>query len=376
MNLRYHITSILLAVAMAFNVLPPTSSAAEGTGNFKRVNTYQSGMFTDVPSEAWYASGVRSAYELGLMKGSDGAFSSNGPVKLSEAITMAARLHSIYYNGSENFQQTSPWYSVYVDYAKRVGILTQDYLDYNVATTRIQFATIFAHALPASALHSINNIADGAIPDVNVSTANAQEVYSLYRAGVLTGSDDKLTFHPSSSVLRSEAAAIATRMALPEQRVTIKTNIQPTHTWQGDPSLDFTAQLSTGESFTLSKQAGKVVVVNFWATFTWGVTGEPSVFSRLYSEYDTDEVKMIFINCGEDPKTVQSFLDGVGCTLPVICDTNDTISSAYASTYGATLIPRTVIFGKDGTISVDYLGLRNYQIVKSLIDSALEGRTD
>lgn len=372
MKLRYHIMSILLAVAAAFTVLPPISSAAEGAENFRKVNSYHNGMFTDIPPEAWYADGVRSAYELGLMKGSGSTFSPNSSVKLSEAIAMAARLHSIYYNGLENFQQTSPWYSVYVDYAKRAGILTQDYPDYSVAATRMQFATIFAHALPGSALQSINNVADGAIPDVSVSTVNAQEVYSLYRAGVLTGSDNKLTFHPSSSILRSEAAAVVTRMALPDQRVTMKTNVQTTYTWQGDPSLDFTAQLSTGESFTLSKQAGKVVLINFWATFTWDITSAED-FSRLYSEYNTDEVKMVFINCGENPQTVQKFLDRFGCTLPVIWDTNNAIASAYPSVYGTAVIPRTVIFGKDGIISADYFGFRSYQTVKSLIDSALEG---
>lgn len=174
------ILSILLVAAMTFAALPLTVFAAGTASNFKKVNTYRNGLFSDVPSGAWYADGVCSAYELGLMKGSGGAFSPNDTVTLAETITMAARIHSIYYNGSANFQQSTPWYSVYVDYAKQVGIITRDYANYNAAATRAQFASIFAHALPSSALASINDIADGAISDVSASHANAKEIYLLY----------------------------------------------------------------------------------------------------------------------------------------------------------------------------------------------------
>lgn len=358
----------LTALCLALALLMTTAFAVGTTANFRKVNTYRSGQFTDVSSGAWYADVVKSAYELGLMNGTGGSqFEPEGTVSLAQAVALAARLHSIYYNGSENFRQSgAAWYTVYVDYAKREGILTQDYADYNAAATRAQFASLFARAFPASALSAINTVEDGGIVDVRMTHANAQEIYLLYRAGVLTGSGELGTFRPAASIQRSEAAAIVTRMALPEQRV--KSAGDDDYTWQGDPALDFTAQLMDGSEFTLSEQAGKVVLVNFWATWCGPCVNEMPDLNRLYSEYSAGgEVEIILINCGESSRTVQSFLDRQGYGFPVACDEYSTISSAY----GISAIPRTFVFGKDGVLLNDYLGSQSYQTFQSAITRAL-----
>ena len=57
-----------------------------------------------------------------------------------------------------------------------------------------------------------NTVADNAIPDVKMDDANAEAIYSFYRAGILTGSDAAGTFNESSSIKRSEVAAILSRM--------------------------------------------------------------------------------------------------------------------------------------------------------------------
>lgn len=368
--MKKQFSAFFLSLCMVLLLLSPDALAAGTTSNFKKVNTYRNGQFTDVASGAWYADGVKSAYELGLMTGtSDSLFDPNGNVTLAQAVTMAARLHSIYHSGSENFQQGgSAWYSAYVDYAKNAGILDRDYPNYSANATRAQFAVLFAHAFPASALEAINNIADGGIQDVSASHANAQDIYQLYRAGVLTGSGDALSFNPSASIRRSEAAAIVTRMALPEQRVKFTDDAESV--WQGDSSLDFTAQKMDGSDFTLSEQAGKVVFVNFWATWCGPCVREMPDIDKLYGEYGADgEVEFVLINCGENSSTVQAFLNKKGFSFPVICDGDGTIADAYS----ITAIPRTVIFGKDGNILNDFTGTQSYKTFKSAIDSALEG---
>ena len=55
-------------------------------------------------------------------------------------------------------------------------------------------------------------MADNAIPDVKATDKFAPEIYEFYRAGILTGSDVKGTFHADSTIKRSEAAAILLRM--------------------------------------------------------------------------------------------------------------------------------------------------------------------
>ena len=67
---------------------------------FEKVNTYNNN-FSDVTDSNWFASNVKTAYELGFMNGkSEGKFDPNGNVTIVEGITMATRLHAIY-NGTE-----------------------------------------------------------------------------------------------------------------------------------------------------------------------------------------------------------------------------------------------------------------------------------
>ncbi len=66
--------SILLVLILLLSVCPITSLADGDLSHFTRVNTYRNGQFTDVPSSAWFAENVATAYELGLMLGSSDTF--------------------------------------------------------------------------------------------------------------------------------------------------------------------------------------------------------------------------------------------------------------------------------------------------------------
>lgn len=187
----------------------------DATVTFPRPAAYTAGRFSDVSAREWYAPSVADAYELGLMTGTTATqFDPLGNVTLAQAITMAARVHSIYETGAENFKPTDPWFKVYVEYAYKSGIISNTLYEGNVEkeATRAQFAEIFAAALPADGLISINKVQDGAIPDVSANSSLAPAVYKLYRAGILTGSDEKGTFYPNRSITRAEAAAIVSRM--------------------------------------------------------------------------------------------------------------------------------------------------------------------
>lgn len=206
--------------------VPGLDDGQEEKGNLNRfvpVNRYNNN-FTDISAAQWYYENVKAAYKYGLMVGvSANEFNATGNVTVAEAITMACRLHSIFYTGSENFTQNGGvWYQVYVDYARANGLLDNfeklfGYGDYTRAASRAEFAVLFAAALPADALEETRNIAYGEIPDV-YDASYAAPVYLLYRAGVLSGADEAGTFYPNSTISRAEAAAIVTRMARPELR--------------------------------------------------------------------------------------------------------------------------------------------------------------
>ena len=107
------------------------------------------------------------------------------------------------------------WYDSYLSYAVENGIIEEDYAAYtaaqlNTPISRGEFVHIFHGAQSVYAV--INSIADNAIPDVNTKDPFAAEIYAFYRAGILTGSDAKGTFHSERSISRAEVAAILVRM--------------------------------------------------------------------------------------------------------------------------------------------------------------------
>ena len=213
--------SMLLAVSMLASV--SVSAAAASSSNFKKVNDYTPGQFTDVPADSWCAENVQVAYEYGLMGGkSSTTFDPNGSLTVAQTIVMASRLHNIY-NGSkvEFASGESPWYAPQLRYAQENGILTKDFSAYDVPIKRADFAVILGAALPEKELKAVNSVEDKSIPDVPEDASYAAAVYRLYRAGVLTGNDAKGTFAPESNITRGAAAAIIGRMADPTLRKSI-----------------------------------------------------------------------------------------------------------------------------------------------------------
>lgn len=209
---------MILALILAFGS-QVFASNTQSLNNFTKINTYIEGQFSDVSSDSWFSSNVATAYELGMMKGSSNTFfNPSDKVTIAEAITIAARLHSIYFYGTDEFKEASPWYKVYVDYSITNGIITSPYSNYDKVATRAEFATILAGAFPPIALKSINTIEDGAIPDLPMSSSYPNSIYMLYRAGILKGNDPSGTLTPDATIERSAAAAIVTRMTDPTLR--------------------------------------------------------------------------------------------------------------------------------------------------------------
>jgi uncharacterized repeat protein (TIGR02543 family) len=204
--------------------LTVTAAGSSGMPNFIKSKTYKPGQFTDVNEDLWYGFNqqkvIARAYEYGLMEGNSAtAFNPAGNITLAEAVTVAARVHSIYNAGVAFTSASSPWYQGYVDYAINKGILTAaeaGAINWNKAATRAEMAYIFSRALPEAEFASQNTV--NSLPDANSSTPYYSAILVLYKAGVLAGSDAKGTFNPGNNITRAEAAAIISRVILPDTR--------------------------------------------------------------------------------------------------------------------------------------------------------------
>ncbi len=140
---------------------------------------------------------------------------------------------------------------------------------------------------------------------------------------------------------------------------------------EGDRAPWFAADLVDGGKFEMADLKGKVVLVNFWATWCGPCVREMPAFEWLYAEYSTDDVAIVAVNCMDDKNTVDSFVSENGYTFPVAYDIDGSIEDQYP-TDG---IPYTVVVGKDGYIKNIYIGAYDaqsqYEEYKSAIDAAL-----
>lgn len=219
---RKRLRCLFLALAMLFSMAVPASAASGSLSNFKKQVEYSG--FSDVPSNAWYAEGVKTVCEYGIMNGkSDTIFEPSGTVTLVEALTIACRLHNIYHGKSGKFEASSPWYQVYVDYAAENDILSfleePDSAFWNGKISNEIFAHLMANALPKNAYSSINKIGIGLLPSISPQTTYVEQIYTLINAGILTGTDSSGTFDAGANITRAEASTIISRIIIPSSRV-------------------------------------------------------------------------------------------------------------------------------------------------------------
>mgnify|MGYP002590151315 FL=1 len=176
--------------------------------------------FYDVDSDDWFYESAKSAWANELIDGVTARYyMPDNTLTVAQAVKLAAALHQKQSVGFVTLQNGGThWYDNYVNYAVANSLIEAAYQsksaeDMNKAVTRAEFVHILSKLLNAGTINTVNNI-----PDVKSGDAYADEIFAFYRAGILTGSDRLGTFHPESSLKRSEAAAILVRLYDATQR--------------------------------------------------------------------------------------------------------------------------------------------------------------
>jgi len=121
-------------------------------------------------------------------------------------------------------------------------------------------------------------------------------------------------------------------------------------------SIDFELDNIDGDQEKLSDYQGKVVFLNFWATWCGPCKMEMPSMQKLYEEFRADGLEIIAVNLGESQKTVAKFLEENNLTFPVLLDETNMV----ASIYGARSIPTTYIIDRNGDILSMTVGTREW----------------
>jgi peroxiredoxin len=121
--------------------------------------------------------------------------------------------------------------------------------------------------------------------------------------------------------------------------------------WSGaTPSLEL--KDLDGKSRNLKDYRGKVVVLNFMATWCGPCVEEMPSLQTLRERYRGKGLEVIAVNTGESESKVSQFAQGLKIKFPVLLDTEEDVKTAW-KVYG---IPATFILDTDGKIAYRVLG--------------------
>lgn len=122
-----------------------------------------------------------------------------------------------------------------------------------------------------------------------------------------------------------------------------------------------------GEFYNFIESQGKVVVVNFWATWCPPCIAEMPSFQKLYDDYN-GKVDFYFVS-SEEEEVLSKFLQKKGFTIPVFQPL-----SLSPQKMDSNNLPSTYVISKHGKIVVDKIGAANWNDdnFRALLDELLE----
>lgn len=121
----------------------------------------------------------------------------------------------------------------------------------------------------------------------------------------------------------------------------------------GDQVADFSLELTDGGEFVLSENAGKIVVVDLWATWCPSCVNYSLPALSFIQDAYPDDVTVVAVNCGDPAADVKAFADDNGYDFPVAIDEELNILYNYFPTSG---IPYTVFIDAEGRLYTTSLG--------------------
>jgi peroxiredoxin len=127
---------------------------------------------------------------------------------------------------------------------------------------------------------------------------------------------------------------------------------QPLKSWKGGAAPGLELEDLEGKVHRLSDYRGKVVLLNFWATWCEPCREEMPSMEALRSRMQGKPFVVLAVNVGEGARVARGFGEKMQLGFPLLVD-RDTKTS---KTWGARILPASFVLGPDGAIRYSHLG--------------------
>ena len=119
-------------------------------------------------------------------------------------------------------------------------------------------------------------------------------------------------------------------------------------------NLDFTVKDMNGAKVRLTDYKGKVILINFWATWCAPCQVEIPGFIELYAQYKDKGFVILGISGDDDAETLRTFATQWKINYPLLVGRDDEkLLDAYGPLFG---YPTSVIVGRNGTVCGRHVG--------------------
>jgi len=122
--------------------------------------------------------------------------------------------------------------------------------------------------------------------------------------------------------------------------------------WSGGATPPLALQDLDGRPHSLEGYRGKVVLINFWATWCEPCREEMPSISRLRASLAAQSFAVLAVNLGETEPRIRRFMEQVPLDFPVLLDRD----SATAKAWRARVLPVSFLVGPDGRIRYTVIG--------------------